>query len=1164
MLKRNILLLLLLVCVALTANAQPTPQNDQRTTETKVADIVMLLPAQNSADFNRLMSGLIKLGDIIPAMSAKLTEPGEGDDIQIRSAIAGMAMYAGKANDKTAKANVAQGIIKALAQAKSDEIRDFLLIQLQYVAGDESVSDIAKYLTNNRLCDASTRVLVRINSPKSSKALFDALATSSGKNKVTLVQALGHVKYAAALDAITALATNADVNLRKASLFALANIASPASQTILKTAAEKAGYAFDSSDALGSYLLYLSNLNKNGNQQIAATASAQLLTVVNEPLQIAAKTAALELYTLTASPADAIVQITKALDSKNKQYRAAALLSSTNVQSPEMVAALLKKVEKEKRSEVKAEIITAFGVRGDKQALPFVLKSIKDKQGEVAIAAIVTASKLDGKQAIIPIIQGMNEHVSSVAKQALLTIDSPEMITQVAAAINQPKTSGIVKAALIDILGERGATQYVDVVFANVTVDCEVVVSTKEAPKVVYDAASIAAARALKNVVTEKDINRISKLFDSRAEALLQCEEKTMAFQQALYAAVKNAGNQQKQTQLVVEQMNKSVNQPAYYNVLAMIGGADALSVVKHAFDIQTGKVKALAFDALTRWSDFSAAEALFQISKNNPAGEYFDGALTSYVAKVSTSKNTDDQKLLLLRRALEIVKTTSQKNEIIRQIGRINSFTAMVVAGNYLNDAAVQQTAAQAVMSIALRNKEFYGKVVTDLLNKAIAVNKNPEAEYQKQAVIKHLAALPSSDGYVSMFNGKDLSGWKGLVENPIKRAKMKPAELAEKQVKADEIMRRDWRVENGLLVFDGKGYDNLCSVKDYGDIEMVVDWRIAKEGDAGVYLRGSPQVQIWDTSLVKVGAQVGSGGLYNNQKNPSKPLLVADNAVEEWNTFRIRMVGDKVTVYLNGVLVTDNVTLENYWDRNIPIFPEGAIELQAHGTRVEYRDIYVCEIPRAKPYQISAKEKAEGFVPLFNGVDMTGWIGNLKDYFAEGGEIICDPKRGGKGNLYTDREYSDFILRFEFQLTPAANNGLGIRTPIEGDAAYVGMELQILDNEADVYKDLHNYQYHGSVYGVIPAKRGYLKPTGEWNVQEVEAKGNRIKVTLNGVVILDGDIAKASKNFTETLDKLVHPGLSNKSGHIGFLGHGSYVKFRNLRIKDLATQSSSSKKTK
>jgi hypothetical protein len=404
-------------------------------------------------------------------------------------------------------------------------------------------------------------------------------------------------------------------------------------------------------------------------------------------------------------------------------------------------------------------------------------------------------------------------------------------------------------------------------------------------------------------------------------------------------------------------------------------------------------------------------------------------------------------------------------------------------------------------------------------------------------------------------MFNGKDLTGWKGLVENPIARSKMTPKQLAEQQKKADERMIRDWHIADGMLVFEGSGYDNLCSAKDYADFEMYVDWRITPKGDAGLYLRGTPQVQIWDVSRVEDGAQVGSGGLYNNQKpvNRSTPLVVADNPVNEWNSFYIKMTGEKVTVYLNGQLVTDNVTLENYWDRSLPIFPKDAIELQAHGTRVEYRDLYIREIPRPEAYKVSDDEAAEGFVPMFNGIDMSGWIGNLKDYFAKDGNLVCEPK-GGHGNIYADKEYADFIMRFEFQLTPAANNGLGIRTPLEGDAAYVGMELQILDSEADVYKTLQPYQYHGSVYGVIPAKRGFQKPVGEWNTQEVIAKGNHITITLNGTVILDGDIAAASKNFTETMDHLKHPGLSNKSGYIGFLGHGSPLAFRNLRIKDLS----------
>ena len=197
---------------------------------------------------------------------------------------------------------------------------------------------------------------------------------------------------------------------------------------------------------------------------------------------------------------------------------------------------------------------------------------------------------------------------------------------------------------------------------------------------------------------------------------------------------------------------------------------------------------------------------------------------------------------------------------------------------------------------------------------------------------------------GFVPLFNGRDLSGWKGLVANPKERAKMSPDQLAAAQKKADERMRDHWRVEDGAFVFDGKG-DSLCTAKDYGDFELLVDWKILKDGDSGIYLRGSPQVQIWDPDT-KAAMGVGSGGLYNNQKHPSKPSIKVDKPIGEWNTFRIRMVGDKVSVWLNDKLVVDNVVMENYWERDKPIYPRGQIELQNHGNTLYFKNVYIKEL--------------------------------------------------------------------------------------------------------------------------------------------------------------------------------------------------------------------------
>jgi hypothetical protein len=191
---------------------------------------------------------------------------------------------------------------------------------------------------------------------------------------------------------------------------------------------------------------------------------------------------------------------------------------------------------------------------------------------------------------------------------------------------------------------------------------------------------------------------------------------------------------------------------------------------------------------------------------------------------------------------------------------------------------------------------------------------------------------------GFHALFNGRDLTGWKGLVADPPARAKMPAAELAEAQKKADAAAREHWRVVNGVLAYDGKA-NSLCTVQDYGDFEMLVDWKIEPGGDSGIYLRGSPQVQIWDDP-------VGSGGLYNNEKNPSRPIKKADNPPGQWNRFRILMIGDRVTVHLNDELVVNDVVMENYWERGRPIYPTGQIELQHHGAPLYFKNIYLREI--------------------------------------------------------------------------------------------------------------------------------------------------------------------------------------------------------------------------
>jgi HEAT repeat protein len=1131
---KNIFLSIFLFLFTLNLQAQQAG-TDLRTTETKIADLIMKLPAKNAADQLEIMNELAKIGTpVITQLAPNLNAPGKGNDMQIRFAISSLAKHIGSDKDLKLRTAFAATMSEEIMRASDDEVRDFLLQELQYMAGDESVKIIAPLLLNTRLADPAARVMTRIHTAASDKALLNALQKADIPVKVVLTQALGETRYPKAVKTIEKLAGTSDLNLKTAVLNTLAQTGSSSSLKILRDEAVKAGFGFDQTGATAAYLRYLQHVSVNNARN--ATIARELAADTSLPVSV--RSTALAIFA-GSSGEKAIPEILKALDSGEKEFRMAALTLLAKNYTPSTATILRNKLQATTQPEQQAELITFMAQMQDKSALTLVRNGLSAADAGVQLASARALAAFGDKASVGPIIQMMNQtEINNIPEiqQALLRLDGDKLADEAATWI--PNTSGQAKAALIGIIAARKAHRHIGLVAGQIGSGT--------------DEVSGAAAVAVGDLATISDTTLVAGLLNKSNKPA-----ETSALQQALFNAVRHLNPAGKQTAVLQRMMQSpGAEETRYYAILARAGGKEALAIVENRLNHGTPLQKTAAMDAILAWSDRSAHPLLLELSMNHSDEKQRAAALNSYISGVNRSENPADQKVLMLRKTMELATTPQQKRNILGQLAQNPTLQALVFSAKYLDNSDTEQAAVQSVRSIIMSNSALFGPAITEIAEKAIRLNTHAEAEYQREELMKHLATLPGEGGFVKMFNEKDLTGWKGLVGNPISRTKMSPEKLAEEQQKADARMRRDWRVEDGLLIFEGQGYDNLCSEKMYADFELILDWRMEAKGDGGVYLRGSPQVQTWDTSRVEVGAQVGSGGLYNNQVHRSKPLVVADNPINEWNSFRIRMIGDKVTVYLNGQLVTDNVILENYWDRKLPIFEKEAIELQAHGTRLDFRDIYVREIPRPQAYQPPKAEQEEGFVPLFNGIDLTGWTGNKVDYFAQEGMMVCQPSGQGSGNLFTEKEYSDFILRFEFQLTPGANNGLGIRTPLTGDAAYVGMELQILDNEAAIYANLQPYQYHGSVYGVIPAKLGFLKPIGEWNIQEVEAIGNRIKITLNGEVILDGDLAEASKNGTETIDKRKHPGLLNKSGYIGFLGHGSPLKFRNLRIKDLAAQ--------
>ena len=836
----------------------------------KIDTLLSKFPAYSSQSSDTSVLAMIKFNQ--PGM-IRLVGKLEGEDRKKRTqaeyAIAALSAYASRQGKETLRKSTAVNYSKALQTLNDQQSKAFLISQFEYIGKDESIAILCTYLNDQNLVDPAVRSLAKINSESAKAALLKAMPEASGMGKLSIIKALGDLKYKPAVAALNGLVNANDPNERKMVLYALSYIVDPSSEPLFFEAAKKLNFQYDHTNTVASYLIYADQLLKAGNYKLA---------------------------------------------------------------------------------------------------------------GEIG-RKIISESK------------------------------SPELV------------------------------------------------STR--------------------------INALKMLIDLNS----------------------------KNTPIYLSEADKEPDLEYFASAIAF--------ATPH-----------LSSNEIGEWNDKLQIK---QIIKGNDLPE---------------------EQLLRLREIFSKSTNTETQINILKQAEEIKIFNTLAFAAAYLDDATLQHQAANTIVKVALSGK-YSGSFIKAILSKALAVGNPTAIDSYRSQVEKYMKEMSPDPGFVQIFNGKDLTGWKGLVADPIKRAKMDAKTLETAQAKADVEMRNSWTVKDGELVFMSHG-DNLATIKKYGDFEMLVDWKIIDdkkgEGDAGIYLRGTPQVQIWDNARTNVGAQVGSGGLYNNQSNPSKPLKVADNPLGQWNNFRIVMRGDRVTVFLNGEMVTDNVILENYWDKNQSIFPTEQIELQAHGSPVAYRDIYVKELPLISPFQLSKKEKREGYQVLFDGTNMFSWTGNTAEYVTDNGTLSVSPKpgKGSGGNLYTKQEYSDFIFRFEFQLTPGANNGLGIRTPLEGDAAYVGMELQILDNENPMYKDLHEYQYHGSVYGTLAAKRGFLKPVGEWNYQEVIVKGPKIKVILNGKVILDGDITEARKNGTP--DKQKHPGLLRDSGHIGFLGHGAPLKFRNIRIKDLS----------
>ena len=363
-------------------------------------------------------------------------------------------------------------------------------------------------------------------------------------------------------------------------------------------------------------------------------------------------------------------------------------------------------------------------------------------------------------------------------------------------------------------------------------------------------------------------------------------------------------------------------------------------------------------------------------------------------------------RKYQLYRRGLEAKPSPKVQNKLLKALSKTPVFPALTLAVNYMDAPATAETAAMVVKTVAAKNPALGGETVAAALKKAQEVyaglaKSDADAGYAVDEIKGLLAKLPA-EGYLPV--SLEPSGWEAVVGDPETRKAMKAKALAKAQTEARAAMAKNWIAENGVLTGAADG-GTIGSAKNYENFELILDWKT--EGEAAMGIRSIPQIALGGKN---------SGALTGNMLHDNAAPKAAANGPQEWNTMQVKVVSDRVTVVLNGVTTAENVILENACNREIPAYAEGQILLIAGNAPLNVREMYIRELPATPRFELSEEEAADGFEVLFDGTSMHKWTGNTTNYVPVDGTIYVTAQYGGSGNLYTKKEYGDFVLRFEF----------------------------------------------------------------------------------------------------------------------------------------------------
>ncbi|MCB0283335.1 MAG: DUF1080 domain-containing protein [Calditrichaeota bacterium] len=1067
------------------------------------------LPAENDIQRDLVLSAILEQSEqVLLSLASELESDDANTRVHAEYAWHGLALYVSADGIVYNREKYLSLVDKALQQKLNLENRIFLLEQLKFVPGALTVKIAGKYLSDNDLGETAVMVLRSNNSHQAAEVLLANLGDTSTPLKIARILALAEMDYKPLAEVVNSMLPVDNENLESAIMIALSELGFADAEKAIRDYADK------NPEQNALLITFADALTEQGQKATSAAIFREVLQNESGQYSETSRKAALSgLSNLLGD--DAFAEIFQVYQSSDKKMRMAAL----NLAKPhnsnvfvEKWLSLMPSLDTEKQ----LELIEFFGDIKSTNSIPFLQEKLSDNEPIIQAAAIRSIYKFKGSgisDDLVTVLQG--ELDGEFEKETHALLDEVPDSTALASIVNGFESYSVSgQKIILSLVAEKNLSAFNNFLTASLKSDQSEIRSgalgalDQLALKKNFEILTDFYLQTNDGQETSKTIKALASSFDGRLHT------------DFLIKKIDDVSDQQK---IKLLKLYSRLKGQAFYHKAVALESYNGKEVSEQAAEI------------VFSWKDENALEDQLKIAQTTRDSKRRINAIQNSVQILRERNINKDDLVSYCDLLLKASERPEEKRLVMSVLTGLKNKSALNLILKNLDDPDVEYEAFLALLKWAEseRNPDHYSieDLIVYVLNGRVSKSLSQKITKYRQ---EQFEPKPP-EGFTALFNGKDLSGWKGLVANPAKRAQMSADEMLKEQQKADSIMNAQWSVVDGILYFKGIGYQNICTVKSYQNFEMYMDWKIEKGGDSGIYLRGTPQVQIWDPGQW----DEGSGGLYNNQKNPRTPLKKADKPIGEWNTFHIIMQGERVTVYLNNELVVDNIVLENYWERDKALYASDQIELQAHNNPLYFRNIYIKELPAGEPLFSG---------DLFNGKDLSGWqvINNTDDSWHVEDGILYTEGQGG-GWISTEKEYGDFDLQLEFRVPEGGNSGVFIRAPHEGDPAYTGMEIQVLDDYAEKYATLKPWQYTGSVYGLqAPAKR-VTKKAGEWQKMHITCQGPKIRVELNEQEIVNTNLI----NFGSEIK--AHPGIKRRKGFIGLQNHSTRVEYRNIKLTEL-----------